>query len=265
MNIGILLPVYCREGKAFADQPNYTATKANGIQFFYKLQDLYARWSVGTEENDTQTKKSNVLIGEALDTSNAFWKKGLNKISLINNTFHEYLSPVLEKNGLEIYYTKSIPKDIDNHFDGTVRWGIRPVNYAAHLRSRSRDSREVAGIISLLHIEAGVGQRVITEFEERHIYSLYIDFVVRLRSVPHLEHLKIPSHGVGAELFLEDIFAMLENNIFASVRFQSWHDQLVWFCKMIVKHKDILFKPLPSSLGEAIFNSIRSRAIKVEN
>ena len=265
MNKGILLPVYYREKKT-QSIVNLLRQRAEDEEYFYNLQGLCVLWDVGTEESSILSEETIEPGGETRVTKNEFWKKGFKKIDFINNTFQEYLSPLLKQKGLELYYSKSIPKDIDNYFDGTVRWGFRLENYIKNFRRGiSEDSRRAGGIMSLVGIEASVRNIVIIDSGKKSSYSLSISFHVCLHSVGHLEHLKIPSHGVGAEFFLEEIFAILENNNFGDIAFQDWKERLIWFCKMINKHQDTLFNPISSSLTKAVFNSIRARAIKVEN
>jgi len=142
----------------------------------------------------------------------------------------------------------------DDVFAGYLRWYLIEKKYE---RVLTRDRKK-----TLFSIEADA-RRMIFHDRNQVMDGNYLTFKIRMRGTPHGESMKIPSYGIGAEFFLEELFAIFEDDTFASLSFPSWRERLDWFCMMIEKHQNVILKPLPKSMIENVFDSIRARAIKV--
>lgn len=227
-----------------ADTPVY--------EYVYKLGGL------DSKQHPDAGEKPPALTVNSFGVKYEMSQADLDTINSIKQTLHKRLSPILENHGLQfVYKSGGDPEETPIDFNGTINWRVVEKRYEQKF-SKNRNN-------SLFLAEASVGKVIIKDSGKIYNRLPYVVFVVRLEQPSHLDHYKIPLGGIGAELFLEDLFAVLEENDFKNLSLPGCSERLDWFCRMIEKHQDVVLKPLSISILEAVFNSIRSRAIKVEN
>ena len=226
-----------------------------GVAYFYRPFD---DWRTDSDVNLDDERQPPALVVDNGSLKYEISKGDLEMIGRVKDRLSQRLSPILENYGLRFSYQMGGgPGEIPKGFSGIICWLLKEIQYEKTL-TRNRNT-------SLFRVEAGASKTVFADTGKTIRNPPHVIFRVRLTGTAHHEFMKIPLAGIGAEFFLEELFAVLERSDFIGISVPNLNDRLNWFFGMIEKHQNVVFSPMPESLLESIFDSIRARAIKIEN